>query len=443
MDFPKSVPGVGLVNGRFIDEDPLAATPGSLIPSVWGNSVTFELLNVIEEAGMDPNESDNTQLVTAIKALVDDVALEFATKEDAEGGTNLTKVMSPGRVFQAIAKVVDQATETAFGWLKIATQVKTNTGADDATAITPKKLATAARTQVFTAFPTTGTPTALTLTPTPAISGYATNQVFQLTFNVASGINPTLDVSGQGPKLIKQYDRTGAKVSAVFSANQISTAVYDGTHIVLLNQLPAQSDQPGTVSVVLSQTPPPGTIKANGATNLSRTTYAALFAAITVQATGTTTNGSTSISAVASTAGLAVGMFVSGPGIPVGATVAAMGAGTITLSAAATVSGSAVALVVSPWALGDGSTTFAIPDLRAEFVRGWDDARGVNIGRGFGTWEPSQLESHTHSLPTGAPSAAVSPVAGTNAIGGVSTSGATGGAETRPRSVALLYVIKY
>ncbi|MEI4460782.1 hypothetical protein WAC37_27645, partial [Klebsiella pneumoniae] len=63
--------------------------------------------------------------------------------------------------------------------------------------------------QKATAFATSGTSTALTLTPAPAISGYVTNQVFLLTFNVSSGVNPTLDVSGRGAKLIKQYDKNG------------------------------------------------------------------------------------------------------------------------------------------------------------------------------------------------------------------------------------------
>ncbi|WP_411730122.1 hypothetical protein [Pseudomonas lurida] len=49
--------------------------------------------------------------------------------------------MSPLRVFQAIAKVVTQATETAFGWLKIATQAQVTTGTNDSVAVTPKKLA--------------------------------------------------------------------------------------------------------------------------------------------------------------------------------------------------------------------------------------------------------------------------------------------------------------
>lgn len=34
---------------------------------------------------------------------------------------------------------------------------------------------------------------------------------------------------------------------------------------------------------------------------------------------------------------------------------------------------------------GDGSTTFNVPDLRGEFTRGWDDGRGVDSGRAFGS----------------------------------------------------------
>ncbi|WP_259699401.1 phage tail-collar fiber domain-containing protein [Pseudomonas brassicacearum] len=63
-----------------------------------------------------------------------------ATQQEAEAGTNTTKWMSPLRVFQAIGKVVTQATETAFGWAKIATQTQTDTGTDDSTFVTPKKL---------------------------------------------------------------------------------------------------------------------------------------------------------------------------------------------------------------------------------------------------------------------------------------------------------------
>ncbi|MCP1483984.1 hypothetical protein J3D48_000297 [Pseudomonas fluorescens] len=68
MDYPKSVPSVGLVNGQFVDEDPIAGKPGSLIPATWGNSVTQEILNVVQAAGLTPNESSNNQLLGALRS---------------------------------------------------------------------------------------------------------------------------------------------------------------------------------------------------------------------------------------------------------------------------------------------------------------------------------------------------------------------------------------
>lgn len=55
MDYPKSVPSVGLVNGKFVNEDVIAGLPGSLIPATWGNSVTDELLSVVKSAGLEPS----------------------------------------------------------------------------------------------------------------------------------------------------------------------------------------------------------------------------------------------------------------------------------------------------------------------------------------------------------------------------------------------------
>ncbi|MBV4486924.1 hypothetical protein HU727_015120 [Pseudomonas sp. SWRI153] len=69
MDYPKSVPSVGLVNGKFVNEDVVAGLPGSLIPATWGNTVTDELLNVVKAAGIEPSESDVTQLLQAVNKL--------------------------------------------------------------------------------------------------------------------------------------------------------------------------------------------------------------------------------------------------------------------------------------------------------------------------------------------------------------------------------------
>jgi hypothetical protein len=50
------VPSAGLVNGKFIDENPLTGTPGSLIPADWGNGVTQEILNVIKAGDLTGRE---------------------------------------------------------------------------------------------------------------------------------------------------------------------------------------------------------------------------------------------------------------------------------------------------------------------------------------------------------------------------------------------------
>ena len=47
---------------------------------------------------------------------------------------------------------------------------------------------------------------------------------------------------------------------------------------------------------------------------------------------------------------------------------------------------------------GDGSTTFLLPDDRGEFKRGWDNGRGVDEGRAFGSAQSDQYRSHLHSL---------------------------------------------
>ncbi|KQZ80637.1 hypothetical protein [Pseudomonas sp. Root562] len=114
MDFPISVPSIGLVNGKFADEDPLGGTPGSLIPAQWGNAVTEELLAVIQAAGLAPDEEDNDQLLQAINQLLAGATPEAtatvlglvkqATQAEAEDGTDTKKSMSPVRVHQAIAK---------------------------------------------------------------------------------------------------------------------------------------------------------------------------------------------------------------------------------------------------------------------------------------------------------------------------------------------------
>ncbi len=125
---------------------------------------------------------------------------------------------------------------------------------------------------------------------------------------------------------------TAPTASAGTSSTQIATTAF--VHGAVSN-----SGAVSQVGYFARTSPPEGWLKANGAA-VSRTTYAALFAAI---------------------------------GTNFGA--------------------------------GNGSTTFNLPDLRGVFPRGWDDSRGVDTGRTFGSLQAGQNEAHTHSGNTGYESA--------------------------------------
>lgn len=122
------------------------------------------------------------------------------------------------------------------------------------------------------------------------------------------------------------------------------------------------------------------------------------------------------------------------------------------------------------WGYGDNSTTFNLPDLRGAFARGQDAAAGRdpdaasrtamntggNTGDAVGSYEADMYASHTHqesywmkagsgsTLSTGISNAASN---GPNSIlSGFSTNAYTntsGGNETRPKNVNVLYCIKY
>lgn len=131
------------------------------------------------------------------------------------------------------------------------------------------------------------------------------------------------------------------------------------------------------------------------------------------------------------------------------------------------------AIIGTTHGAGDGSSTFNVPDLRGEFVRGWDDSRGVDSGRSFGSSQSDQNQQHNHTAT--ATSSVTDPghfhdvpytnsdsgdgvieESGTGFSGVEPTNSATtgisvstsvsiansGGNEARPRNVAMMYVIK-
>ena len=113
---------------------------------------------------------------------------------------------------------------------------------------------------------------------------------------------------------------------------------------------------------------------------------------------------------------------------------------------------------------GDGRTTFNLPDLRGEFIRSWDDGRGIDSGRVFGGAQSDAIRNITGEIGLiqrtdineyVAPSGAfkeLRKVSGYIGSGGVddwltitnfsASNVIPTAAENRPRNIALLACIK-
>jgi len=126
------------------------------------------------------------------------------------------------------------------------------------------------------------------------------------------------------------------------------------------------------------------------------------------------------------------------------------------------------AAIGTQYGVGDGSTTFNVPDLRGEFIRGWSDGHTVDSGRTLGSNQGDQNLSHNHTGSSVTGNGAHShtydkSAAGSGTEGGnqsvhdftsstsVTGNGAhshglsissDGGTEARPRNIALLACIK-
>lgn len=98
----------------------------------------------------------------------------------------------------------------------------------------------------------------------------------------------------------------------------------------------------------------------------------------------------------------------------------------------------------------DGSGNPKLPDLRGEFVRGLDGGRGIDTGRALGSAQADDFRSHLHgnrySTTTGGTANGISGASNFAFPSDLTLSNdatsEVGGAETRPRNVAMNYIIK-
>lgn len=89
-----------------------------------------------------------------------------------------------------------------------------------------------------------------------------------------------------------------------------------------------------------------------------------------------------------------------------------------------------------------------LPEMRGEFIRGWDDGRGVDPGRQILSWQPCDIQRHNHTQNIrscgeqgrGNPWGSGSDDRFENDYTFIT--GDAGGMETRPRSIAFLYIVK-
>lgn len=135
--------------------------------------------------------------------------------------------------------------------------------------------------------------------------------------------------------------------------------------------------------------------------------------------------------------------------------------------------------IQTTFGVGDGSSTFALPDLRGQFVRGWANTGSTDASRVFGSSQTDQNKNHTHTTDSqtltgsvshlsaslaqnpGSASGVFSKGSSASAVGApsggsgsaaalgfdgthshtISSSG--GGTEARPTNIALMYIIKF
>lgn len=85
-----------------------------------------------------------------------------------------------------------------------------------------------------------------------------------------------------------------------------------------------------------------------------------------------------------------------------------------------------------------------LPDLRGEFIRGWDNGRGVDSGRAILSAQSEAIQAHSHTVSNMGQFEQGSGqfTQGSGSDQGPLSTDSFGGPETRPRNVAFMYIVR-
>lgn len=224
-----------------------------------------------------------------------------------------------------------------------------------------------------------GTPNAITVTAAAfsGTDGQVINYISTNTNTAAATINP----SGFGAVQIVRDSATGPAplTGGELVATNAVSLIYDATagtfHILSPVTWPNTSGVPVGTTIEVRGFNAPTNYAFTYGQAVSRTTYAALFAALTNDQSGTISSGSPTITGLTDTTQFGRGTGVESVGIPAGTTILSCTSTTCDMSANATTSRTGT-MTFFAYGMGDGSTTFNLPDDRGMVLVARDNQGG-------------------------------------------------------------------
>lgn len=103
----------GAPTDNYVDRNLGTGTPGSKVPAKFFNDMLAEILNVIDQAGLTPDENDLTQLYQAIAILA--AGGDMFKADNLSGLSNLTAALANLGIFQPRGTSIAAAATTEIG----------------------------------------------------------------------------------------------------------------------------------------------------------------------------------------------------------------------------------------------------------------------------------------------------------------------------------------